>query len=90
MTTAGYGITNYLWPEEGKFSDEVNSFYKTWAGCYPSVIFSFPSHYKMFGDSAVSCLITVTDYTLSMCQMNLIYLPFSPEGDITDPPHLVS
>ena len=84
ITRTGYDITNYVWPEEGKFRDEVNSFYKTWAGCYPSVTFSFPSHHKIFGDSAVCCPITVTDCTLPRCHMNLISLPFSPEGEITD------
>jgi len=84
MTITGYGITNYVWPEEGKFKDEVNNFYKTWAGCYPSVTFSFPSHHKIFGESALCCLITVTDCTLHRCHMNLIYLSFSPEGKITD------
>jgi hypothetical protein len=84
VTRTGYSITNYVWPEEQKFMDEVNNFYKTWAGCYPSVTFSFPSHHKIFGDSAVCCLITVTDCTLPRCRMNLIYLPCSPEGEITD------
>jgi hypothetical protein len=84
MTITGYSITNYVWPEEGKFRDEVNNFYKTSAGCYPSVTFSFTSHNKTFGESAVCCLITVTDCALPWCHMNLITLPFSPEGKITD------
>ena len=53
MTTVGYGVTNYLWPEEGKFSDEVNSFYKTWAGCYPCDILFPLSLQNVWGQCSI-------------------------------------